>query len=116
MITVKKLSAQSVNRMKWTRRLESSNDETNLDQIFTELTERGVKVERNDGEIVYDGNELNFTITEDEVEYTHLTGVGIENDLQALFYIQTSLKSDHGYTQESIEAEQADPEIEMDYS
>lgn len=114
-LTVKNFEYIVNNIMKWRKRLEASNEETDIGQIFTELRERGIEVEKDGNKISYNGKQFDFTITEDQVEYTLLTGINTDKELEALAYIQRNLKLDHGYTQKDTEVGDADPEIRMNY-
>jgi hypothetical protein len=104
--------------MIWKRGLESTGD-VDLTQIFGELRDRGIEAEKNKDTIIYQGEELSFEIKEDEVKYTQVTGISMQNDLEALDFIQRTLKSDYGFEQKSVEAEEAnltDSSIDIAYS
>ena len=98
--------------------MESTGD-LDLTQIFSELRDRGIEAEKYENVIVYQGEELSFEIKDDEVKYTQATGISMQNDLEALDFIQRTLKREYGFEQKSVEAEEAnltDSSIEMAYS
>lgn len=101
--------------MIWKRGLESTG-EVDLTQIFRDLRDRDIEAERNEDVIIYDGKELSFEITEDEVEYTQLTSISSQDGLEALNYLQRTLKRQYGFVQKSVETDEDDEEINIMYS
>jgi len=101
--------------MKSKTKLEAPHEGGNIEEIFADLREIDVKVEGRGRKLIYEGKQLEFTITEDEVEYKLPNGVSMEEDLAALTYLQTKIKKEHRYQQSYASLQEADPEINKKY-
>jgi len=101
--------------MKSKTKLEAPKEGGNIEEIFADLREIDVKVEGRGRKLEYEGKQLEFTITEDEVDYKLPNGVSMEEDLAALTYLQTEIKKEHGYEQSYASLQEADPEIDIEY-